>query len=184
MSYIVASWHTPDYAAAAGQLAKSLAALNIPHVAYECQRLGNWYDTVVHWKPRIVQRAMEEYQQHDVVYTDSDSVFHSQPVIFNSWRGEDLGLHYLNGVELLGGTQYWSNTPKVHEILRQMAQIMEAKHTTSQLALSEVLWERGDVSIYKLPPEYCCIFDTSRAYHPGIVPVIEHFQHSRQARKA
>jgi hypothetical protein len=182
VSYIVASWYTPDYAAAAKTLAHSLDKLDIPHIAYECIRLGNWYDTVVHWKPRIVQMALDENPGVDIVYTDSDSVFHSRPPLFDNWTGADLGLHYLRGVELLGGTQYWSNTPKTRALLDEMSTIMAQRHTTSQLALAEVLWQRTDVTIEKLPPEYCFIFDTSRALYPGVTPIVEHFQHSRRAR--
>jgi len=183
VSYTVVSWHTPDYAGAAAKLERSLDALNIPHVAYECDRLGNWYDTVCHWKPRIVQRALAEYPDSDIVYTDSDSVFHSTPLLFEAWDSAyDIGVHYLRDIELLGGTQYYSNTPKVRKLVDALLSRMDARHLTSQMALVELLRECENVNVYRLPPEYCFIFDISRVYYPTVKPIVEHFQHSRQAR--
>lgn len=185
--YTVVSWFTDGYSPLNERLRASLDALDIPHREYLMPDKGSWFANVLQ-KADVLRAAFADCGT-DIVYTDSDSLFRKRPALFDEWGGEHVGFHYLprrGKGELLGGTQYWRNDPLVHELIEQMDTLMQAEHRSSQTVLAEIVpqweYERG-LRVCQLPPEYCCIFDTTRAAYPGIDPVVEHFQHSRIARR-
>lgn len=182
MSYTVISWYTDDYRALNDRLIGSLEAHgHTQHVEYKVPTLGRWHLNAM-LKPSILKRAFRDVQG-DLVYIDSDAIVRQRLTLFDNWTGEDLGAHYLRGTELLGGTQYWSFNSRMINLIEAMEALMLDRQVFSQVALRELLPTMPEISVKRLPPEYCYITDTSRFLHPGVDPVVEHFQESRRARQ-
>lgn len=179
MAYLVVSWYTPDYKRQNDNLLASLAKHGITeHVEYEMQPVGKWLANVM-LKPQVLKRAFEQHPDHDIVYLDSDAVVHGPLTLFDCWTGEDMGFHFRGGVELLGGTMYLRNIPRVWTFCDKVAAMMQTAQTCWQVTAQRLL-PQCEVSVRRLPPTYACIFDMMRKQHPGIEPVIEHMQYSRQ----
>lgn len=182
MSFEVVSWYTPDYELCNERLIRSLEEHG--HRAYTCWPVipvGKWGSNVRYFKPWCLAKALQECEG-DFLYLDSDAVVNSRMTLFDDWTGEDIGVHYRGGRELLGGTVYVKPSARVHLLLSEISSFMESSGLVWQQAAQLTLQRHPEISVKRLPPEYCCIFDSMRTQHPGIVPVIEHMQYSRQVR--
>lgn len=180
MSYTVISWYTPDYALCNERLVRSLEEHG--HTNYVCWPVvpvGKWGANVRYYKMWALAKALKEIDG-DFLYLDSDAVVHSRMTLFDDWAGDDLGVHYRAGRELLGGTVYVKPSARIVLFLDEVASVMETAGLVWQQAAQLTLQRHPEINVKKLPPEYCCIFDSMRREHPGIQPVIEHMQYSRQ----
>ncbi len=180
MSYTIVSWHTPDYAACSRRLVESLERHGYGnHIEYEIAPAGKWLANVK-LKPQILARALTELDT-DIVYLDADAVVHGPLTLFDEWDSAyELGAHYRAERELLGGTLYLRNSERMRDFLDEASEVMARSGRVWQQSAQLVLAQHPDFPLKRLPPEYCCIFDSMRLEHPGIEPVIEHMQHSRQ----
>jgi len=145
---------------------------------------GSWKKNT-QYKPTFIKDMLIKYPDYSIVYTDIDSVFKAYPILFEN-ISEDIAAHVFNRAEysssskqtneLLSGTLYFKNSPESIRILDLW--IAEcAKHPASwdQKALQKVISK-----FYKLPPQYCCIFDTMCTVKN---PVVIHYQASRELRR-
>lgn len=181
MSFTVVSWHTPDYADCSARLVESLERHGYTkHVEYAVTPVGRWSENVRYFKPTVIARALTEIEG-DVLYLDADAIIHGRLPLFDEWRGHDMGVHYKQGRELLGGTVYLKNDDvRLRLYLEDVAGTMQSMGLVWQQAAQITLNHHSELDVLKLPPEYCCIFDTMRAENPGIRPLIEHMQQSRR----
>ena len=183
--YKVISWHTPDYAGCSERLAASLEKHGYTnHVEYPMQPVGRWNDNIL-LKPQIIKQALVELDC-DIVYLDADAVVNGPLDLFDRWTGEDFGAHFRMGRELLGGTLYLSNNPRVWAFLDAVAHAM-AVATACGIGGMGASWQRNaqmllcnlpDLTVKRIPVEYCTIFDGPDAV--GVRSVVTHMQYSRQ----
>jgi len=161
----------------------------VKHLVSDCERLGlelitRGYEDTGSWvrnagiKPQFILEMLTISKQ-DIVYVDADARIRRLPMLFKNFRG-DLGVHYLNGKELLSGTIYLANTPDVRLLVKLWAQRQaERPDTWDQKTLQAVVSETG-FKVTPIPPAYVQIFDSMKHHGP---PVIEHMQASRRVRK-
>lgn len=178
-NYTVVSWYTTGYRELNKRLDSSIKSYGIPHVSYFMADAGNWAINC-NMMPTVLIEALDQLNT-DILYLDSDAILNARPALFDKWPQleADLGLFYRRDGELLTGTAFYSNNDTVKALLHDWRRALQGTKggLYEQEALHNLL--RPDIRVYRLPPEYCCIYDSMRNEHPGIFPVIEHFQASR-----
>lgn len=180
--YTVVSWFTPDYAALNERMVASAERFGLECTSYSYSARGNWADNVL-IKCEMLLKAFADHDT-DILYLDSDAVVNYRPALFDVLPScYNCAMHWRGGKELLGGTQYFRNCEAVRKLLEHAAVEQQATREWSQKIFARILPNHPDVNVYALPPEYCYIYDSMAAQHPGAVPIIEHFQESRRARK-
>jgi len=180
VSYTIVGWYTPDYEACADRLIASLKRHGYEnYIMYPQIPVGRWGANVRYYKPRVLAQALRELDG-DIVYLDADAVVHGKMTLFDEWGDEDFGAHWRAGQELLGGTLYLKPSVRLIFMLDDIASLMESANLVWQQAAQITILHHSEVRVKKLPPEYCCIFDSMRMANPGIQPIIEHMQYSRQ----
>ena len=177
-----------DYAL---RLQESMKKHGLQHMILPVKDTGSWSKNS-HKKARIILGIMNEATKHvyfpGFVWVDCDAVIHSPPILFNEIceQGFDVGAHFRNWHhaknELLSGTLYFANNAKARNLIRNwMAFNKSNPGIWEQRNLWRALASTDNIKLYKLPIEYCCIFDDEN--RKKIDPVIEHFQASRKARR-
>jgi len=145
--------------------------------------LGSWQKNTQH-KAEFLLSMLDLFAGTSIVWLDADAEVRQYPTLFETLKGVTFGAHWRNRgdgrEELLSGTLYLGNTDSVRTLLKKWRDICKANPDMwDQIALSKALegW-RGRIA--RLPPEYCCIFDSMarEVEHP----VIEHFQASRHLK--
>lgn len=175
---LVCCFHTGGpYAVEAERLRASLQRLGLEYRIDEVPSRGSW-DRNILITPEYIRDVMRE-TDGPVLYVDADAEFHSGPEFEG---GYDLAVHYLNGHELLDGTMWVANNAVSRDVVDQWCNEVRVGEW-EQVTLQRILDRRPDVRVNCLPPEYCYIFDTSRALHPGVEPIIEHHQASRRLKR-
>lgn len=196
---IFVSFYTPNYEPAAKALRASLREYNVeydvraidhrePDAEAHDKFLAN-----VRYKPTFIQEMAEKHKgKYDaVVWVDSDAVIQERPRLLEKIK-QDLAVHYRDGTELLSGTMFWRTNFRTRKALGLWVEAVEAAREQmkwlmcpEQEVLQTLIAQSAlPISVYYLPTEYCKIFDlvedNDRARE--VVPVIEHFQASRQTR--
>lgn len=126
---------------------------------------------------------MQLFSDYDrIVYLDSDAIVMQYPELFERIpESFDIGVHYRNGGELLGGTIYLRNTQKMLKFVEQWAnKCQENIKIWDQKVLQAMIDEHEDLNLYCLPPTYCQIFDLMA--NQGGAPIIKQMQASRLSR--
>ena len=140
-------------------------------------------------KAEVIKRQLKENPTKAVVYLDADSVIHKYPSLFFEIK-EDIGVNYRDwnigeqfpSPQLNGAVLFFNNTLKAREVVDEwIKRNAEDIERWDQKFLKEVLDERKDVSVYRLPLEYCKIFDTDKKRVSD--PVIEQYQASRKYKE-
>lgn len=155
----------------------SLQRLGLDYRIDELPSRGSW-DRNILITPEYVRDVMRD-ADGPVLYVDADAEFHSVPEFD---RGYDVQVHYLNGHELLDGTLWLANNAISRDLVDQWCSEVRVG-VWEQKTLQDILTRRTDIRVNRLAPEYCFIYDTSRALHPGVEPIIEHHQASRRLKK-
>jgi len=138
---------------------------------------GGW-DENTKYKAKFIRRALDIISG-PVVFIDADAIIQQYPAIFEIIK-EDLAVHYRINEELLTGTMYWANNEWSRKLIDLWIEENEKDiKFWEQWVLRDILKKYKEISIYKLPPTYCQIFDIMR--NEGIA-VVEHFQGSRRFR--
>lgn len=190
---MIVSFYTPGYYAqvARERLLPSVRALGLPHDVREINLAGSW-EKRTRYKADYLQQMRAEHPGADLLWLDADAVVHSDPLplLRAVYSNCNLAVHYLYDRELLSGTLWIpGGNWRTGELLRTWQAINDTSPPEAwdqhNLAAAIEQMNRGVVSlrITALPPEFCCIFDTSRSLHPHINPIIEHFQASREYRR-
>ena len=130
---------------------------------------------------------LKEFIGVNIVFTDADSIFYSYPKLFEDLDC-DISIHFRNWEygrdELLSGTIYLANNEKVRQLIDDWIRINKKNPAVwDQRNLQRAVNRRKHIlSLLYLPMEYCCIFDDEK--RKFCKPVIEHFQKSREYRRA
>lgn len=182
---IVACYTSGDYEQEAQEkLLPSLRKLHLAHDVREIPCEGSWVANGFACQAFLL-RMCRAYPTTHLLFLDVDAVVHTSPWSYLLRLECDLAAHYMRGTELLTGTLYMPPRPRREPILLQwMDRNRKNPNTWDQRNLQAMLAADSTIVVHRLPPEYCCIFDTQRRYTPGIEPVIEHFQASRRFRRS
>lgn len=184
MPFTVISYYTDNYKPYNDRLTASCAKFKLPIVSTRVKNRGNWYQTVAR-KPQIIFDMLTQLNT-DILYTDADSEFMADPVLFREWDNRaDVGVHIWNQIVPATGTIYLCNTPEVIELVETWCYIMDAIGYTlkcpDQTSFAGAL-ACDKVSISNIPAEYCWIDIASQREHGKRDPVIFHHQASRMHR--
>lgn len=186
--FIICSYYTAKtgYEEEALNLEASMVLHKIePYYIQRIGSLGNWQKNTL-FKARFIRQMLDKFPKFSIVFTDADSVFHCYPDLFKNIQ-TDFACHFRNWHarvgELLSGTLYFANNGKMRKIVDEWIEVN--KHNSDKMEqrnLERVIRRNSHkISIYKLPVEYCCIFDDMNRRE--IKPIIEHFQASRKYRR-
>jgi hypothetical protein len=128
-----------------------------------------------------------------LLYVDVDAVFKAYPQIFETldcdiaYRTENFRWR---ADEALSGTVYFRNNEKIKKMVDRWINLNEATpaermkpETWEQKNMQRAQREFGDLVYYNLPPEYTFITDSTKIMYPGLHPIIEHYQASREVHK-
>lgn len=191
---LVIGYYTDDrYGAEAENLRASLIRHGLKHRIDRVPDLGSWAANTS-FKPTFIRRMLYSHQG-PVLYLDVDAVVQREPraLLDLSPSTFDIAVHYrkresrsplVPRVELLSGTVWFGNTTACKAMVERWEAACKAQPDVwDQRHLQNVVAETPDLRVMNLPPEYCCIFDSMREQHPGIEPVIEHFQASRRFKQ-
>ena len=173
------------YREQAARLRRSLEALGLDVDVVNVKDRGSWVLNCAA-KAEVVLQALEENRTRNVVFLDADAEVVALPTLFRELEG-DVAAHLRSGSELLSGTLFFRNVPKVRELVRRWIELGRVKpaewdQKTLELALAE--GRRAGLAFEQLPPAYTFIFDTMARQHPDVDPVILHHQASRVVKAA
>jgi len=188
--WIVCAYYTNDsiYSKHVKKLEESLRKWNLPHDIQSIESLNDWHKGM-QYKPYFLRDMLRKHPTHSIVYVDVDSIFCRYPSLFDtlhSKMSEPIAVHYLDhskyrrkhlGPELLSGTIFLRNMEETSIIIREwIFELSKNPKLWDQRGLATVLKNHPH---YKLPEEYCVIFDYMSTVKN---PVIKHFQASRVFR--
>jgi len=144
--------------------------------------LGSW-DKNTHYKPTFILDMLKKH--NNVIYVDIDAEVCEYPAHFEN-ADYDIGVpivdwskYYPKKIrkEVLSGTLYFANTPRVIDLLNRWEdECLANRRSWDQRILARILPK----DIHILPDEYCMIFDSMRKIER---PVIKHYQASRRLKR-
>lgn len=194
--FLVIGYYTKDtsYENLAFRLKKSLAEFSLPNYIEAIPDQGSW-EKNTHYKATFIQKCLRE-RTEDLLYVDVDAVFRSYPSLIPeiakehdlAYRTEDFRWRK---DEALSGTIFIKNNDLMKGFVDQW---IEMNRNNPAERMKPETWEQKnmqrihrsiqEIRYYNLPPEYTFIFDHSKKMFPGVTPVIEHFQESRNVHKS
>ncbi len=187
MKFIVVGYYTLGtfYEDMSRVFISSLKKYEVSYYVEGIKSLGNWNKNT-NYKPTFVKNMMKKFPKHNIVYIDCDAVLLSYPKLFEGIDDNiavyvfDKSLHKKDGckgTEILSGTIFLQNTEEVYKIVEQWESMCQKRQKQyDQKSLEMVIGS----NFFKLPPEYCVIFDLMCHIKN---PIIVHYQASRQVRR-
>lgn len=189
MNPLYVSFFTPDYADCALALVASLEKFELDHSVEAVESRGSWVGNAG-MKPEFIWRKMDEAAGRPVVWLDADCVVRRNPEELN--RGLQAAADIAavvwsrpgrSDAELLSGTLWFPATVAGRRLVDAWIELQaQLPNKWDQVTLMMAV-EKLNSRLAVLPIEYCWIFDTHARLFPGRQPIIEHYQHSRTARK-
>ena len=152
MSFIITAFYTEDtpYEQEVQHLRSSLEALQLKHDIRPYKNRGEWVINAG-IKPEHIYNIMLAYPTDNIVYVDADAVVRQYPTLFNDIE-EDIGVHYYKGKELLSGTIFFKNTPRVLKLLEDWIYAQtKNERTWDQKIFQQLLVDNPDIKIRDLP---------------------------------
>lgn len=187
--FIVVSYYTKDYEICAHRLMDSLRLFNLDFQIDELPEFENW-QKATHYKATFIRKMLDAFHPNAVVWIDADAVVRKEPALFAELAKTDCDVAFYSRMcgELLSGTLYFGNTDGARNLIDTwIEENIRSPHLWEQqnlkLAIDSKRYDTLPPMLGILPAEMCCIFDTGRKEHPGIDPVVEHFQKSREMRR-
>lgn len=158
-------------------LQKSLDEFNLFYELYGLKSLGSW-EKNTQMKPQVIKAAMDKHGR-DVVWLDSDAVVNKYPVFFETADGDISYYTIKQWNEMLTGTLYFRNTPRVRSFLDQWKALNDSNNKPDgENFQALMLSAKKDMVIEDLPADYIKIFDNPHIKSDD--PVITHNQASRR----
>lgn len=174
-------------------LEPSVEKFKLNHLFKIVPNLRNWYKNTA-YKPKFILDCLNNLNT-DVVWIDSDASIIKYPSLFGEIK-EDIAFHKLSWnlwygynskkdtKELLTGTMYFKNIPKIKELCKEWYKKANETNEWEQKVLAKII-KNYDLSIYELPIEYIWIKTLPNGRPPLIKrdPVISHLQSSREWKR-
>ena len=188
--FLTIAYHTENepYKTMAKTFQNSLQSFNLPFYIESIRDQGSW-EKNTHYKAYFIKKCLQENSQN-LLYVDIDAIFKEYPDLINNldcdiaYRTENF--RWRNDEALLG-TLFLKNNDKVKLFVDRWIQLNNAipaermkPETWEQKNMQVAQREFNELLYQNLPPEYTFIFDTHRRMYPGLNPIIEHHQASRQ----
>ncbi len=180
-------------------LIPSLKKLNLEYHVYAIETLGDWKSNAIQ-KPLILQKALNEFPDNDIIWQDADSEILQDPsLLFNIPEEYDIALHYLNWeahygrpsdvgrFEMLDGTVLWRNTIKIRAFIDELIENSTSKKIDHQKTMSRMLETKEGMKVFPLPRTYSYLPiqpNGEKSFIEIKNPVIVHHQLSREGRKS
>jgi hypothetical protein len=187
---IVISGYTlnTDYEQEVKDLESDLKRFNLPYKLYGYESRGDWTkNTMV--KAELIQRALKEYPNEDVIWLDADAVIVKEPKLFHELKDKtfDICCHYLktryNPNELLSGTIIFRNNDVVNSLVDDWVNDSEEVNWDQKILQKYVDGKyEGKLKKLALPIEYIKIRPRSVKDTRKLDCVIGHKQMSREQR--
>lgn len=196
--FLVVSFFTAGfYMREAFDLMRSCQQYHLPHHIEQIPSLGAWGPNC-NAKPHFLMGMDTVYPDRPLVWIDADARIRNWPRILRSVVA-DVGYYTHKGTPC-GGTIYLRPGAQRRRLLEVWALALAADPIGADLAPAEARIGTPDqfyfarsvralgLSVHALPESYCYMYDYSldRAGddpRPGYVPVVEHMQGSRWARR-
>ncbi|KAB2967137.1 hypothetical protein [Zoogloea sp.] len=181
-AFLACCFYTDKYALEAEQLRASLDATGIAYFLKRYPSRGYW-EANTRIKPEFLLHCLERFPDRNIVYLDADCVVRSAMVLFDAYP-HDIGVFKAppgGGLShpYLTGTLFLRNTPRVHDFVRNWISAQGGMVLGVDQDSFTVAVERdAGLDVGLLPASYVKIFDRGDE-----VPVVEHFQASRQRVK-
>jgi len=179
-------------------LKPSLKRWKLSSYTMKVSTTGKWA-TNTFLKPKMIEAFMSGFPNLNIVWLDADATIEQFPqLLFEIPEEYDIGLNWLdwsehygrasdkNKFELLDGTIYIKNSPKMFQFIQEWRANTTDKDINHQKPLGDMLAKRDDIKVFFLPREYSYIATTPQGNAPKISlinPVIVHHQKSREAKQ-
>ena len=184
----IISYHTKGpYVREAARLTKSVDLLKLSSM-YENQQIPkvDWFDATA-YKPIFIRKMLTKHKQ-DVLFVDSDAVFHKDPVpFFSKIKGQNFHWAMYKRNVWQTGTIWVDYSPESLDLMdRWIMKNLEKRLLTGdckgggQQNFNEVLGKKKYHWFKTLPPKFCW-FDLLGKRKSECM--IEHLQASRHLRK-
>ena len=192
----VIAFYTPEYKAEAKDWTFSCRAAGLDYFVREVPNQGSWRLNVG-MKPAFIKKALRVFEE-DVLWVDIDGRFKRdwdldlcKDFDFAAWfiphkvmrSGVPFGKESGND-GIASGTMWFNNSLYAIEFLRRWVELEDGQYRWGQQVLGE-LWHSnrpGDLRTFRLPHEYCKVFDRDWIERDHEPVVIEHYQASRRLR--
>ena len=184
-SYVACAFYTPNYLPQILSLKASLEEFGINYFLKRYERARTW-EATTRLKPVFVNHCMAAFPDKSIFYLDADAVVR-RPLSLIDEIDTDIAIAFhpikvgrTNYLRISAGAVFIRNNEPGR---RFAAAWKDAEKDCGPLSLDEdMIYMSFDAlqgsSITVLPPAYYKIFD-----RPGVAPVLEHFQASRQQFK-
>jgi hypothetical protein len=169
------AYYTPEYAAEASELRKSLVHFGVEHDVRPVLSRGSWQANTQR-KAEFVREMADEYPGRPLVYVDADARIRQWPSMLYSLDC-DFAACWRTGNELLSGTLYFGPTAAALSLID--AWIRECGRQPlkwDQRCLQDAVDGMTGLRIVRLPFSYTRVFDGREPDEP----IIEHMQASRR----
>ena len=184
--FIVIAYYTVNtlYETCADILKKSIERFGMIYHIEGITDLGGWYKNIS-YKPTFIKRMLLKFPEFNIVYVDIDAEFIQYPILFDTLDC-NIAVYELDrsnnprGIgktEVLSGTIFLKNNVYILDLVKRWEiRCKEKPKLLDQRVLRKVLCG----NYYKLPGEYCKIFDRMKNVTN---PVIVQYQASRKIKR-
>jgi hypothetical protein len=183
------SFFTPDYEECALELGKDCQRLGVDFQMTCIDKFHSWMEAT-YGKAFFIKSALEtiggDSDFDGIVWIDADARMRARPEFLYTLDPVrcDIAAHIYNERELLSGTVWFANNAKCREVVDTWCAYNSGEISClEQKNLDHAIKDTKDVRFVNLDPALCYIFDLSKRVYPDLVPIIEHFQRSRQTRR-
>ena len=179
---IFVNFYTGDngYRKYSDKLIKSLKKFNLPYYIIEINSNGHKWTRICQQKPYILLEVMNKYPNKNVVWIDADAIIEKEPELFKNIN-KSLGVHYTGGNEFNSAVLFFKNNDISRNIIDDwIRENNKNNNSWDQVTLGKVVKNKYKNQEYKLPKEYCSIFD--RKDYQNIDRVISQWQASRKLK--
>ena len=161
------------------KLIASLNKFKLPYYIFEIHSNGDKWEKICQQKPYAILNVLNKYPNKNVVWVDADAIIEKEPELFKKIE-KNFAVHY-NGTELLSGVLYFKNNKNTRNIISDWIELNNQNPDMyDQVSLSKVINRKYKQHEYKLPKEYCSIFD--KPGYQGLDRVISQWQASRELK--
>ena len=179
---IFVNFYTGDngYRKYCDKLIKSLNKFNLPYYIVEIHSKGHKWTRICQQKPYILLKVMNKYPNKNVVWVDADAIIEKEPRLFKNIT-KSFAVHYIGGNEFASGTLFFKNNKISRNIIDDwVKENNKNSNAWDQRTLGKIINSKYKKHEYKLPKEYCSIFD--RKDYQNIDRVISQWQASRKLK--
>ncbi len=151
---IAVTMHTPSYRIKAERLSASAERTGVVLKVYPVEPAVNWRRTT-HAKATVIQQAMTQHKNEDVLWVDADSEFMEYPIAVHRMPADAVVAAFNHGGFLWGSTIWFRACLQARLLVRRW---VEQNQATPQYSADNNLWYcigQNHKHYVKLPFSYC-----------------------------